>query len=226
LAALAFFGTLALRLAPAAWETGNRASEFLFIGLAFTLACAGYELWRPGGRAWLGRALLSVGLGVLLVGGAISGWPWDLQLAMPVRAKADGRTIVAPPLGVAEWAKRYLPEDERFAANPAEARVLMVPGGKTALAGKTPDIEDILIESGLSGWELPLLEENEVRYLVVDQREIASDAIKDNSFEIRGRPELNRLLPGDTVSKFGQFPNASRIYSNGTVSVYDLKGRP
>ncbi len=34
LAAAGFFGTLALRLAPAAWETGNRASEFLFIGLA------------------------------------------------------------------------------------------------------------------------------------------------------------------------------------------------
>ena len=39
-AALAFFGALALRFAPAAWETGNRAGEFFFIGLAFVVVSA------------------------------------------------------------------------------------------------------------------------------------------------------------------------------------------
>ena len=38
LAAIAFFATLVLRLVPPAWETGNRLSEFLFVGLAFVLA--------------------------------------------------------------------------------------------------------------------------------------------------------------------------------------------
>lgn len=226
LGALAFFGTLALRLAPEAWETGNRASEFLFIGLAFTVACAGFELWRPRGRPWLGRALLSAGLGVVLVGGAIAGWPWDLQLASPLRVSAEGKTIVSPPLGMAEWARRNLPENGRYAANPADARMLMTPGGKTTLAGKTPDIEDILIEPGLSGWELPLLERNEIRYLVVDRREIASNALKGYSFRIRGRPELSRLLSTDVVTKFKEFPDASRIYSSGDIAVFDLEGRP
>ncbi|HET9185609.1 MAG TPA: hypothetical protein VFN82_05645, partial [Solirubrobacterales bacterium] len=41
--AIGFFGTLALRLTPPAWETGNRASEFLFVGLAFVLSLA--TLW-------------------------------------------------------------------------------------------------------------------------------------------------------------------------------------
>jgi len=40
-ASVAFFGTLVLRLAPAAWETGNRLSEYLFVGLAFVAALAG-----------------------------------------------------------------------------------------------------------------------------------------------------------------------------------------
>ena len=51
-AAVAYFAMLGLRLSPAAWETGNRASEFLFLGLAFVLAFAGVELWnrryKPG----------------------------------------------------------------------------------------------------------------------------------------------------------------------------------
>ncbi len=104
LAAIAFFGTLLLRLAPDAWETGNRASEFLFIGLAFVVACAGLEKWRPVGRPWLGQLAVTAGLGVILVGGAISGWPWNAQLASPLRISAEGRSIVSPPLGLAEWA--------------------------------------------------------------------------------------------------------------------------
>src|SRR5262249_10691259 len=35
LAALGFFGVLALRVAPSAWELANRLEEFLFVGLAF-----------------------------------------------------------------------------------------------------------------------------------------------------------------------------------------------
>ena len=62
-AALGFFATLALRLAPAAWETGNRAGEFLFIGLAFVIALTGLQNWAPRKRQWLGRAALTVAFG-------------------------------------------------------------------------------------------------------------------------------------------------------------------
>ncbi len=35
--------------------------------------------------------------------------------------------------------------------------MLMAPGERVALAGKTPDIQDLLEETSLSDWELPLL---------------------------------------------------------------------
>ena len=87
LAAVGFFCTLALRLAPAAWETANRSSEFLFIGLAFLVACACVEALRRWPGARLGRPLLAAAIALVLVGGAISGWPWDSQLAQPLRAR-------------------------------------------------------------------------------------------------------------------------------------------
>jgi len=220
IAGMAFFATLILRLAPAAWETGNRLSEYLFVGLAFVVALAGLQDWRPQGRPRAGRALLSGALGLVLVGGAIAGWPWDLQLSSPVRVAADGRTISSPPLALAEWAKRNIPDDQRFGASIADARLLMAPGERIALAGKTPDIQDLLEETALSDWELPLLRREGIRYVVADRRDIAADATRGYSFTVRGSEGV--LLPLDTVTKFAELPGASRVYSSGDISVYEL----
>ncbi len=224
LAALGFFATLALRLAPAAWETGNRASEFLFIGLAFVLAGVGLETWRPRRRPWAGRALLAGCLGVVLVGGAISGWPWDVQLARPMQASAEGRTISSPPLAMAKWAKEQV-EGGRFAAPVADARMLLDPGDHPAIAGESPDIVDVVENPVLEGWELPLLRENDLRYVVVDRRELAADGIRGYFFTTDGAGYDEKLLPRSVITKFDAVPGAARIYANGPIAVYDLEGR-
>jgi hypothetical protein len=223
IAALAFFGTLALRLAPQAWETGNRLSEFLFIGLAFVLAGVGLENWRPKGRPWLGRALLTGALGVVLAGGAISGWPWDAQMARPLRAKAEGQTIVSPPLALAEWARDHVDEG-RFAAPVADGRLLLDPGNEVAVSGESPDVKDIVEGDALVGWELPLLRRNNLRYVVVDRREVAGDGTRGYFFSTDGAGYDEELLPPSTVSKFEALPEAARIYTNGPITVYDTEG--
>lgn len=222
-AAIAFFGTLALRLAPAAWETGNRASEFLFIGLAFVVACAGLERWPPLTGKRLGRLAPTACLGVILVGGAIAGWPWDSHLASPVKVIAEGRTIVSQPLGVAEWAGRHLPGG-RFAATTADSRFLLVPGDKTVIAGRSPDVEDILLDPTLVSWQLPLLRDNDLRYVVTDRRPASGDAVRGYFFE-RGSAADRELLPEGVASKFESVPGAARIFASGAIVVYDLEGR-
>jgi hypothetical protein len=224
IAAIAFFGTLALRLAPQAWETGNRLSEFLFIGLAFVLAGVGLENWRPASWPRMGRALLTGALGVILVGGAISGWPWDAQLARPVRIKAEGRTIVSPPLAMAEWAREQI-GGGRFAAPVADARFLLDPGNEVALAGESPDVRDIIEDPTLEGWELPLLRENNLRYVVVDRREVGGDGTRGFYFTTDGAEVKEELLPASVVTKFEALPEAARIYTNGAITVYDVEGK-
>lgn len=223
IAGIGFFGTLALRLTPPAWETGNRASEFLFIGLAFLLACACLEaLRRWRGRTAL-RPLLAAGLGVVLVGGAISGWPWDSQMAQPLRISADGRTIPSPPLGLAEWAADEVPRG-RFAASAADAGLLLTPGGHAALAGSSPDIEDIIDAESLGGWELPLLRRNKLRYVVADRREANADSLRGYYFASEGSAAAE-LSPKSVTTKFNRIPGAARVYTNGPITVFDLKGR-
>jgi hypothetical protein len=224
LAAIAFFGTLALRLAPPAWETGNRASEFLFVGLAFVVALACLEALRRWPRKRT-RALLAAGVSVVLVGGAIAGWPWDSMLAQPLRISAGGRTISSPPLGMAEWAAERTPKKGRFAASVADAGLLLSPGKRTALAGTSPDIEDIIDAEGFSGWELPLLRRRNLRYVVADRREVNADTLRGYYFARPGTYAAE-LMPRSVVSKFNRIPGAARVYTNGTITVFDLRGRP
>ncbi|MGA8745526.1 MAG: hypothetical protein WB507_06655 [Solirubrobacterales bacterium] len=225
LAALGFFASLALRLAPAAWETGNRASEFLFVGLAFVIACACARIWKRGsGPIWGRRLLLTMSLGVILVGGAISGWPWNTQLSQPLRISAQGGgVIVSQPLAMAEWAAHNI-RGGHFAAATADANVLLVPGGKDVTTGSSPDVEDIVTEPRLGNWQLPLLRSIGVRYVVIDRREISSDGIRGYYFSQNNNPAQNELLPRGVIRKFQALPGATQIYSNGTITVFDLEG--
>lgn len=223
LAAVAFFATLALRIAPSAWETGNRASEFLFVGLAFVLAYAGFELLRRfSSRPRLMRGVLAGVISLVLIGNAISGWPWDSQLSRPLRVSASGGTIISPPLAMAEWAADDI-SNGRFAAPTADANLLLNPGDKAVLTGPYPDVEGILEDPGLGSWQLPLLRRHKLRYVVSDLRPAAADGIRGYYFSTEDSDEGH--LPRGVTAKFNRVPGAARIYANGPITVFDLEGR-
>jgi hypothetical protein len=231
-AAIGFFGVLALRLAPAAWETSNRAGEFLFVGLAFVVAFAamlGY-LWinrrlRRSG-AWLGPAFLSALFGVVLVGGAISGWPYDAQLAPPIRAEAHGRAIDSEPIALGRWAGAHIP-GARVAATEGDARTLLALGRARPATGKTPDdIVDIVRTTQLLSWQLPLLQRRDLRYVAANRRRIAGNIIRGYSFSLvppAGKRDV--LLPAASVLKFEQIPTAARVLDSGNIVLYDVEAR-
>jgi hypothetical protein len=224
IASIGFFGTLALRLAPAAWESGNRLSEFFFIGLAFVLAYAAFEaLRRWSSRPRLARGVLAAVISFVLIGNAISGWPWDMQLSRPLRVTAGGRTIVSPPLDMAEWAAHDVREG-RFAAPTADANLLLVPGGKSVLTGPYPNVEDILEDPNLASWQLPLLRRHKLRYVVSDLRPAGSDGLRGYYFSSDDSDEGR--LSTRVTAKFNRVPAAARIYANGPITVFDLRGRP
>jgi hypothetical protein len=222
-AAVAFFATLALRIAPSAWETGNRASEFLFVGLAFVLAYAGLALLRRfSSRPRLMRGALAGVIALAFVGDAISGWPWDSQLSRPLKVAADGGTIVSPPLAMAEWARKDV-SGGHFAAPTADANLLLLPGDKWVLAGPYPDVEGILEDPELRDWQLPLLRRHELRYVVSDLRPAGADGIRGYYFSTDDSDEGR--LPRGVTAKFNRVPGAARVYANGPITVFDLKGR-
>jgi hypothetical protein len=222
-AAIAFFLALTLRFAPAAWETGNRAAGFLFLGLAFVAIYGAAELLRRGPNLLRRRLALTGALGIVMVGGAISGWPWDIQLARPLQATAHGGEIDAESLALAKWSAERIP-NSRFAAPESDARLLLEPGGQIAYGGQGPDIEDIVDRPDLDAWELPLLERNHLHYLVADRRLGSEDTLRGFFFEVEGQYG-NALRPKGVVQKFSEIP-VGRIWHSGRLSVFNLKDHP
>jgi hypothetical protein len=233
LAGVGFFVVLGLRLAPAAWETGNRAGEFLFIGVGFVAAVASLLVYSrfversPHRRPWLRQAALAVGVAGVVMGGAFSGWPWDAELPGTLTAKAQGRTIESEPLGLANWARTHL-AGGKFAAPDAVARLLLYPGRERALApGTTYQLKGVFDERVLAPWQPPLLRHYRFDYAVADRRLASEDTTRGYYFALRppaGHGE--RLHPNGVITKFEGIPTATRVFDSGNLVVYDLKGRP
>jgi hypothetical protein len=222
LAAIGFFGALALRLAPAAWETGNRASEFLFVGLAFVLGCVGLERWRPKGAEWLGRVLMAAALTIVLIGGAIAGWPWDSQLAHAVKVHSqEGPTISSPPLAMAQWTHEHAP-GSRFGALTADSRLLLDPGDQKVFSDFTANLVEILPSPKIAAWQVALLHKHHIRFVVIDRRAVAGDGIRGFFFSETGS-STSGWLPRSAVTKFESVPGANRIYDSGSTVIYDLE---
>jgi hypothetical protein len=219
--AIALFATFPLRFAPLAWETANRAAEFLFIGLAFVLGFVGVEvLTRRPGR-WPGRAILTGCFAVVFAGGVISGWPTSTRLSQPLRVSARGHVTESERLALARWVATHLPGG-RFAAADLDARLLLDFGRATAFAGHSPsDFQDIITTDTLAPFELAILRDNHVRY-VVEDRQLDPNLF----FSVRsgGRVKESLLSPA-AVLKF-ESASAAAVFDSGQLIVYDLKDRP
>lgn len=217
-AAVAFFGSIILRYAPAAWETANRASEFLFIGLAFVLGMAGIA----GRRRVVGAAFAATFFGVVFAGGVIDGWTPQLRLAQPYRIDVDGRTIDAEGPQMARFAEAsHLAAGGRFAASEADGRLLAAYASGYVFVGGKPDVNDILRTPDLPPWELALLDRLRIRFVVVDRRERSFDNTAGYYFGVRGRFGMTDVLyPPDSVNKFDA-AGFSRIYDSGNIVVFD-----
>jgi hypothetical protein len=215
-AAAAFFVVLLLRLAPAAWETANRASEFLFVGLALPLA---YVALRLGASA---RAVpVAAALGVVFAGGVISGWARGDRLSEPYYVRAGSAVLRPEGRTFAAWAHAHLPLGARAAASESDARLLATYAGAYAVAGSHPDVRDLLQATTYDPWQRELLRKNEIRFVVVARRKRSFDNTAGYYFGLlppAGHPDA--LYPSTVAWRFDR-AGFSRIYDSGTLIAYD-----
>ncbi|MGZ4419401.1 MAG: hypothetical protein ACXVRV_14680 [Gaiellaceae bacterium] len=215
-AAVAYVGSLGLRLVPAAWETAARASEFLFLGSALVLALSAFwVLERFSGL--LARVGLAVAAAFLIIGGLISTTPSSTLLAQTYRVSTGAGGVLEPQAAtVAQWTAETLGPGNRVAAGEAVGRFLLVDGREHVFAGTDPPITTVLESKTLAPWEIGLLRREGIRYLVTDQQPSGAD---NGYYFFRTHPDHALVL---AAKKF-QDAGAQPIYNSGDIVVYDLQ---
>jgi hypothetical protein len=224
-AAAAFLVVPPLKLFPGAWETANRAGNFLFLGVGLVLALGAMRLIERARRPALVRGVLSVTVVVVIVGGAAQGWPGAFRLSQPVRVEVGDATITTQSLGAAEWAARHLPADAIYAADEISGRRLAIHGARFVLAGRAAGIPSLLSETRMNDWTKSIVLRAKVDYVVVDQRKYSADVTAGFYFPTTAHPDGGfGTYPAGVRRKFSRLPRSRRIYDSGDVVIYDVRG--
>ena len=110
---------------------------------------------------------------------------------------------------------------KNFGALTADARMLLDPGEKYVVSDSTGQIESILPSAKLEPWYVPTLRRNGIRFVVADQRVVASDGTRGYYFSLKDSPR-DALLPRTAITKFEGVPGVAKIFDSGSILVYDL----
>ena len=224
-AALAFPVSVGLRLTSSGPEASTRLSVWLFIGVSLATAIAITEIIVATGRH-LGRVLVAGGLGIVFMGGIISGWPPFARLPGPFLVGADTRSITPEGRAVSSWALEILGPANRIGADRTNALLLGSDGQQRVVTHPLDDVDlsTVFLTPSIGPFERGVLKRGKVHYLVSDLR-LSSGPPELGSYydAYEVGAGLGRTPPTvATLEKFDRMPTVSRIFDSGDIQVYDV----
>lgn len=206
-------------------EVGDRASGFVFLGLAAVLAGVLARLTIRGGRA----VLLALTVTVVFLGSVVLGaGPTARQLPGPYLIEADSRSIDADNLAAADWMSANLSLGNHLYADRDGGLLAAAVGGQFTVRHLSTGIDasPLLLDPEFTPTELDLIRQGQLNYLVVDTRLSQGLPHLDvyiESGEFEGRTRTGPV-PAAALTKYSSINRVSLIYSNGSINIYDLRG--
>lgn len=225
-------------LAAATGETADRASGFIFVGLGYLFASwwlseASYRRhskisrFRVPRRTWL----LVLGLTVCFTGGTIDGSGPDWAYG-PGRylVSADNRSVDQLALQAASWEGSNLPAHSRVFTDRVNAMLAQTYGNQDVLTSladgiKVGTVSQLLLAKAAPD-DVGIVCENRIQFLIADRRLSASlphlgQYIDNGEYLIGTR---TAPPPVSALAKFDNVLGAERIFDNGAIRIYDLRG--
>ncbi|MEZ4861445.1 MAG: hypothetical protein R3C14_09065 [Caldilineaceae bacterium] len=223
-AAISYFAVFGLRLTVASWEIGNRASTYLFIGLAFVLAMGVDWLWNEQRQGRVARSLFAVAVALLFTGGVVAAWPPQLRLAQPYLVATDTATVEAPGLATAEWFRTTVGPKHIVATDESNGRYLLAYGEQRLYVGRHPFVTEILTQPTLDPWQVAVMRQWNLQYVVVDRRRVAWDNMAGYFFTptAASQDAGAAWLAPEVVEKFARQAKVSRVMDSGDIVIYDV----
>jgi hypothetical protein len=219
--------TLGLRLTLASSETSQRASEFVFVGIAFLAAMLIVE------SGWTRRRLLRLaGLlaftavaTVTFLGGFIIGELQATRQPGPYMVGAEDRSITSQGLAAARFASAHLPAGSRILADRTNATLLGSYGGLDPVFGRYAGVSvpRVLFSERFDRADRRVVHGQSLAYVVVDRRLTREPPLIGYYVESdeEGAFERTRPIAIDSLRKFESVPGVNKVYSNGPISIYD-----
>ncbi len=231
LAAAAYPIALAVRLTAAGTETSNRTSEFIFLGLGTGIAFVVARLISKSVRApeavnvqRLYLAALTVAVGIVFVGGITVGWAPESRVPGNYEVEAEMRSIDPEAVAAAKWAGEWLPPHSRILTNRSNKGLMAAYGAQNPLGGYVlhRPVGEIFSLPTLTPWQKAMIRKGNIDYLVVDSRLDESPPRSGRYFD-REAGVFEPRLHGADLRKFGNVSALSRIYSGGSINIYDTR---
>jgi hypothetical protein len=232
LVALLYPVTLGLRLTQAGTETSQRASEFVFVGLAFVTGLLITGLPRPAGR--LRRvarpAVIAAIATIAFLGGFIVGEAPITRQPGPYVVGAESRSVDAQGLAAAAFANQHLPPRSRVLVDRVNATLLAALGHLDPVIGTVNGIHvsRVFFSKKYDQKDQEVISEDAIDYIVVDRRFI--DTAADSGFYYeRDEPSGGKPISAESLRKFADLEGLNRVYDNGAIAIYDtaaLRSKP
>jgi hypothetical protein len=213
-----------LRLSTASWETANRASEFLFLGVAFVLSEALLvHLWRSRWPAWLTRTGLPLYVSVIFVGGVVISWRPDLRLPRAYITQVGGREVQPEGVAVAQFTRQRLGINNSIPTDESNALLLAVYGQQTPWLGLANGIRRTLAAPSVDSGARATLTLLGAQYVLLDRRVQSADHLV-GIYPLPGpqAPDPGQLIDPAAFAKFNAEPDADRVADSGNIVVYDV----
>jgi len=220
--ALVYLPMQLLRFTKAGWETANRSSEFLFIGIGFVLALAIDQLWLPKWSSWKSQTVLATLVVALFFGGLIAGWPPRARWPRPYMVSAGNYSVEPQVVSVAQWMLVNLGPDHRIAASKADAKILNAYNQYPYTDNGA--IKPMFYSQQVGEPETHTLLKRNVEYVMFDRKIISWDHMIGYFFynQLDTSSAESQFMDPRTLEKFDGLKNVNRMLDAGDVVVYDF----
>lgn len=225
LTAIAYPGTLALRLSPSGWETANRSSEFIFVAIAFVLATGILHITQ---REWGQRAfalLFGMYATVIFVGGVIAGWSPLWRVPGSYIVSADTRSVEREGIDAAKWAGAHLGPENRVSSDRVNNLLMATYGQQQVVVTLSGGLNTspIFFAPSIGPEEIERLQRGQVQYLVTDQRLTTQLPWTGYYYQPGDRDvyKYEEPLNPKLLEKFDHADFISRIFDSGNIAIFD-----
>jgi hypothetical protein len=222
--------TMLLRFTQAGTETSQRASEFVFLGLAFVSGLLVDELpWRGNRAHRLGLGLALSGLATLIfLGGFIVGESPVTRQPGPFLAGGEARSITPQGIAAAKFAATHLPAGSRILLDRPNSTLLSSYGRLDRVSGSIEGItvSRVFTSGRFDAIDQRVISNDAIDYILVDRRlthEPPAGGFYFESTEPKANTYKNPLGVA-SLRKFNHVSGLSRIFDNGAIAIYDTSG--